>query len=684
MGGTGRIAAIVCALAAGTLLGQAGNPPKQRTLDEWRAITAPDAQPPRVFVKGDNIRFYFHSETNIVEFSAHWSQLRVPTEGYRVSSALLHWEERFAKMPERKPGWSEATVISGREWRRITTNVVAALTPKEPGHGVYYEGFLSDRLWYRDTHGTPRFGNITGTLTNIVVDRRFSIDETMQALAAVVEDDLRLDHPGDSLFLLMAPNARRFPQPLLLNLKHPECVWLSPGALYDPLERGLSLATTADGLSALLLESHGYALAKNPVSSAARLGDLLLQTLVKFVRLPLSKSSKPSPDPMHPKGMDLNQWEKWLDIATETRRHNASLDLLIDGERFFPRLRQAIANATNHIHFDVYIFDKDDVAVDFADQLKRRSADIEVKIILDRMGSIGGGLSPPETPLPENFAAPKSIISYLRKDSAVHVHPFLNPWMSTDHTKVLLVDGATAWVGGMNIGREYRYEWHDVMVEMHGPVVASLEHEFRRDWAHEGPLGDLAYAVVSATPPKRSPPSPSPDHWIKLRLLPTETLHKAFNTAVLGSFNRARDYLYVQNPYLFDKRAVAALVKARMRGVDVRVILPHVNDFKAGGRSNLIVANYLLAHGVRVYFYPGMSHVKAILADGWTCLGSANLNHLSLRLCQEQNVATSDPAFAARVKKELFDEDFSRSYELTEPISVDWMDFLADQVLVDF
>jgi len=55
-----------------------------------------------------------------------------------------------------------------------------------------------------------------------------------------------------------------------------------------------------------------------------------------------------------------------------------------------------------------------------------------------------------------------------------------------------------------------------------------------------------------------------------------------------------------------------------------------------------------------------------------------------LRLCQEQNVATSDPAFAERVKRELFEEDFSRSYQLTEPISVDWMDFLADQVLVDF
>jgi len=125
-------------------------------------------------------------------------------------------------------------------------------------------------------------------------------------------------------------------------------------------------------------------------------------------------------------------------------------------------------------------------------------------------------------------------------------------------------------------------------------------------------------------------------------------------------------------------------VRARNRGVDVRVVLPRVNDLKAGGRSNLVLANYLIGHGVRVYFYPGMTHVKALLVDDWACLGSGNLNHLSLRVCQEHNVASSDPAFAARLKKDLFEEDFSRSYELTEPVSIEWVDFLADLVLEGF
>ena len=518
----------------------------------------------------------------------------------------------------------------------------------------------------------------------VVVERRFSIEETLGLMARLVEEELARNHPGEALFLLMAPHARRFPQPLLLDHRERECVWLTPAVLYDTTERGFSLSTTAQGLGAFVLEGHGVALLKNPVSSLARLGDLGVQTVVRLMRLAVPKPGSEAFNPAPCQGMDLTEWEAWLDRHTGTRQEDGSLDLLLDGERFFPRLQQAIAAATNHIHFDVYIFDRDDVAVGVADQLKQRSGQVEVEVILDRLGSIGAGVAPPDTPLPEDFAVPSSICSYLKKNSRVRVRPFLNPWMSSDHSKVFLVDGTHAWLGGMNIGREYRYEWHDLMVELQGPVVASLEEDFRRSWAHAGTLGDLAYVaeLTRGRKDEEAPPNPTP--WIKVRLLPTKTAWKPFSTAVLGAIGKSKSYIYVENPYLFDKGVINDLVRARNRGVDVRIILPRVNDFKAGGRSNLVNANYLLQHGVRVYFYPAMTHLKALLVDDWACLGSANLNHLSLRLCQEQNVATSDPQFAARLKRELFEEDFSRSYELTEPVAVDWVDLLSDQLLVDF
>src|SRR5262249_44809429 len=157
----------------------------------------------------------------------------------------------------------------------------------------------------------------------------------------------------------------------------------------------------------------------------------------------------------------------------------------------------------------------------------------------------------------------------------------------SDHSKVLLVDGARAWLGGMNLGREYRYEWHDLMVEVSGPVVASLETEFRHAWAHAGALGDLAYFANLFKGPEKPIAGSRTNQTIRLRLLPTKTAWKPFASAVFGALRRAQNHIYVENPYLFDKRVIKELILARERGVDVRVVLPRANDFKAGGRGNL-------------------------------------------------------------------------------------------------
>lgn len=658
---------------------------KQQSLDQWRNLTSPAAVAPQVFVKGDDVRFYFDTGTNVMEFKADWGHLRVPTAGYKVNAALIRWKQNLTRQPElAKNGWREATVIAGGEWRRLSTNLLEVLTPTTPGHGAYYEAFLADRLLYRDAQGVARFVPDGELPAGLIVDHRYSVEETLDVLSQRIEEHLVRAHPGDTLFLIMAPSAERFSEPLLLDRQRRQCVWLSPAALYDTSERGFGFANSARGFGAFIFESQGLALIKNPVSSVARLADLGVQTAGLLARLPLHRFGSEVPPLAKTNGMDLGKFENWLDRYTNTRLEDGSLHLLIDGDRFYPRLQQAIAEATNHIYMNLYIFDRDDVAVSIADELKQRSSQVKVRVIADQMGTLAAGLTPPATPMPENFVMPASIISYLREDSRVRVHPFLNPWFSTDHQKIYLVDGRHAWIGGMNLGREYRYEWHDLMFELGGPVVGSLERQFRREWAHESLLGDFAFTAAWLTPPK-NPVFPAGTHqWIKVRRLPTRTFWKPFDKAVREALDRAQDYIYVENPYLFDRSVIDKLVEARRRGVDVRVVLPRVNDFKAGGRSNLIVANYLHERGVRVYFYPGMSHVKALLVDGWSCLGSGNLNHLSLHLCQEENIATSDPAFAAQLRHDLFDEDFARSYELTQPISVDWADFIADTVLQGF
>jgi len=233
----------------------------------------------------------------------------------------------------------------------------------------------------------------------------------------------------------------------------------------------------------------------------------------------------------------------------------------------------------------------------------------------------------------------------------------------------------------MNVGREYRYEWHDLIAEVQGPVVASYQRQFNLKWAQGGPWGDLGLAV-EAIGGKR----PGTDHepnsnLVELRRLYTRNFSRQIRKAELAAINRASSYVFGENPYLYATEFINALVRARRRGVDVRVILPSENDLTAGRRSNLVIANYLREQGVRVYIYPGMTHVKALLVDGWACFGSANFDALSLRLNREDDLATSNPAFAARLKHDLFEADFNRGAELKEDLPAEWKDYLADILL---
>ena len=509
-------------------------------------------------------------------------------------------------------------------------------------------------------------------------------EESLQLVARWLAEHLTRLHPQDSAFVVMAPDARHFPQPLLIDRAHLQCVWLTPVDFYHSTEPGHVVTSSTRSLSALLLESHGLALIKNPVSSAMRLGNLLVQTCATLIRLPLPGPPMQIPAVRSGPGMDLAQWEAWLDRHTRTHPEQGSIRLIVDGEQFFPELQKAVAQATNHVHFEVFIFDNDDTAVGIADQLKARSRRIHIQIIVDRLGSIAAALAPPATHASTNFIPPASITAYLKEQSQVRVRPFLNPFCSYDHSKIYLVDGRQAWLGGMNIGREYRYEWHDMMVELEGPVVASLENEFRLDWAHASLGGDLAYLAARLTPRKPLMVTPGTNSWTQVRRLPTKTLWKPFSTAVLGALHQAQSYIYIENAYLFDKRVITGLVLARSRGVDVRVVLPRTNDSKTARHAELVIANYLLQHGVGVYFYPGMTHVKAILVDDWACVGSSNLNQFGLRLCQEHNIATSDPMFAQKLKHDIFEADFNRSFQLTAPVSVAWADWLADLVVEGF
>ena len=148
--------------------------------------------------------------------------------------------------------------------------------------------------------------------------------------------------------------------------------------------------------------------------------------------------------------------EQALDLMGLPAPLPGKIDYLVDGREFFPALYRSIDQAKQRIDTQVFIFDNDDVATQYADRLKKRSRDIQCRVLMDRLGSISSWWTAPETPLPKNFQPPSSMPHYLMKDSRVKARVSQNPWLVSDHSKIILIDGEEAYLGGMNIGRSPR------------------------------------------------------------------------------------------------------------------------------------------------------------------------------------------------------------------------------------
>jgi phosphatidylserine/phosphatidylglycerophosphate/cardiolipin synthase-like enzyme len=615
-------------------------------------------------------------------FNASWEKPRVTSKEFSYSGAVLECDNSPSAVPAGRSDWREVKLLAGSETEGLVRTAAGRLAPIEANHAIYFQYAAGDGLLFRDGTGQIKLAPFAEMPAGMTIDHRLGRHEFASALAGAMEQDLRATYPNDTRFLLLLEHGRQSPM-AFLDLAGRQCVVLNAPRLSDDPRASAKLGLTAYSLASFLVVDNAWSFLKNPVSSLTRTLNQGLQWVATVFDPHLREDNSPVPPPANAPGMHLGEWEQWLDKHTNTPRERGTVRLLVDGASFYPLFERRLSEAQSSINVHVCIFDRDDVAVHMADLLKARSTNIEVKVIFDRINSRGAGKSLPATPMPAGFVPPREISAYLRSGSEVQVRPMLNPFFTADHTKVYLIDGRYAYLGGMNLGREYRYEWHDLMAEVEGPIVASLQKQFNKKWAQGGILGDCALAAEGLCGKNPRAAEPTADA-IELRRLYTKTFDRQIRRAELASVKRACNRIYIENPYLFDNKMIVALTRARLRGVDVRVIMPSENDLAAGLASNLVTANYLLKHGVRVYFYPGMTHVKALLADGWVCFGSANFDALSLRLNREANLASSDREFSALFGREVFETDFAKSRELKEALSVDWSDHLADAILNQF
>lgn len=339
--------------------------------------------------------------------------------------------------------------------------------------------------------------------------------------------------------------------------------------------------------------------------------------------------------------------------------------LLHDGREAFPAMLEAIAQARRQVLLEMYWFDSDFVGQRFADALVAAQArGVQVAVIYDSIGSIGTDRA-----------------MFARLEAAgVHVLEYnpVAPWRRRfrlsfarlsrrDHRKILVVDGAVGFTGGINLARQWAPRedggdgWRDDMMRIEGPAVNGLSHCFHRVWRrHELPaLLHLHAPAPTATP--------------GVRLLPVRILGERY---FRHRHEIARDYasrvyaaqktVYISNSYFVPDGSIRrALMRAAKRGVDVRVIVPAHSDVepvKFAGRSQY---EKLLKAGVRLFeWQDGMFHSKTAVIDGqWCTTGTFNFDYMSLHYNLEVNASVLDPELSAEVERS-FCEDLAGSREV--------------------
>ncbi|BCU78160.1 phosphatidylserine/phosphatidylglycerophosphate/cardiolipin synthase family protein [Luteolibacter sp. LG18] len=440
----------------------------------------------------------------------------------------------------------------------------------------------------------------------------------------------------------------------------------------DPLDSGREIGLT-------LLRSTAISAVRQPVTTTKVGFALAYQRIRTMFRSNVSLADFADPPP--PEVPGTPEFERLLDRKHLRRAEPGKATFRVDGPAFFADFRREIAQARKTIDVQVFIFDNDDTAIACADALKARSHDARVRVLFDDVGTTFAQAAPPETPGPRGFSPPGNIHDYLKDGSKVRVRRILDPWLVSDHTKLMVFDAKRAYLGGMNLGREYESEWHDLMVRIEGPIAVPLQLEFTRAWRKAGPVGDLALFRKPAWY-RPTQPGTGPAFRI-LRTDPSEGTYDVLK-AIRLAINASRKRIWIENPYFAADDIADELIAAARRGVDVRVILPSRGDSTIMDAGNAATAREVMAAGVKVYRYPRMTHMKVMIADGWATFGSANLDTLSLRINRELNLSTNDPATVKALENAVFTPDFRHSSRMlksdTDSMIAPFAESIADQL----
>jgi cardiolipin synthase len=346
--------------------------------------------------------------------------------------------------------------------------------------------------------------------------------------------------------------------------------------------------------------------------------------------------------------------------------------LLQDGPATYQALYAAMAGAKNSIDMESYIIEDDEVGRRFASELKAAQArGVVVNLIYDSVGSIGT----PKAYFEDLAAHGVNTLQFNPVDpTKAHAGWEIN---QRDHRKLTVIDGRTAFVGGINISSVYsggsfsehskerpghgqKVPWRDTDLQIDGPVVADFQKLFMDTWTRQkgktvasadyfpeiGRQGDVVVRAIGGTA--------------------SEPYSQIYATLV-SAIRSASTSILLANAYFDpDPQLLGAIEDAARRGVDVQLLLPSVSDtwlVSAAGRRHY---GELLDAGVKIWQREGaLLHSKTTLIDGvWCAVGSTNLDWRSFLHNDEIDAIVLSSAFGDQMRA-AFQKDLAQSQQLT-------------------
>ena len=337
--------------------------------------------------------------------------------------------------------------------------------------------------------------------------------------------------------------------------------------------------------------------------------------------------------------------------------NNNDVKLLINGERKFPEVIKALEQAKNHIHIEYYIFEDDHIGNEIVNILiKKANEGVKVRFIYDDFGS---------------RSIRKKLVKKL-KDSKIEVFPFYkiklialaNRINYRNHRKIIVVDGHTSFVGGINVSDNYINDhtiknkkfWRDTHLQICGPATWYLQFLFLCDWnfcaQDEVALNDSLF-------PRKETFDSQQDTHVQIAASGPDSDVPTILFALLQAINLAQKEVLITTPYFIPSDSIMdAILISAMSGVSVKLLVPNVSDSRLVNAAASSYYRSLLKAGVKIYKYnKGFIHAKTMVIDDEIAIvGTANMDVRSFDLNFEVNAIVYDDVVANQLKKEFYND----------------------------